>query len=438
MVNLIKIIINKLKQSALPLTLVDQGLVSGVNFITGILLARGLGLEGFGQFGLLWVIVLFLNTLQSSLITFPMMTIGPKFGDNNTEASSGYFNATFCQQLIFSLVAASLLALGIWLSQWFAPSWGVSELWHPFLVVTANFQVQDYLRRYFFTVQRPGLALVNDFISYGGQLLVLVMLWANHHLTLTNALWGIGLTSLLAIIIGFTQIKRPSLKLDWSSVSRNWQFGSWMTVSNTVQWSGSQGLILLAGVFFGPVGVGGLRAVFNLISPINVLTQGLQNYLPGTVSRIHYYSKGKGTVKYLIKLGFILVLVMSLVGLALTLFASNLMTLFYGSEFNKYAGLVGWQAGYIVLSGIVLPFTLFYRTIENNRKIAICMALAAPAALLTIVLLHDSLGLASIFMGLIVNQLAAIVFLVVPTDWLKYFRSIKLKSNRKNSEGLVI
>ena len=32
----------------------DQVVVSGANFITGLILARGLGLEGFGVFTLAW------------------------------------------------------------------------------------------------------------------------------------------------------------------------------------------------------------------------------------------------------------------------------------------------------------------------------------------------------------------------------------------------
>ena len=35
--------------------LADQGVVSGINFLTGIMLARFLGLEEFGRFTLAWM-----------------------------------------------------------------------------------------------------------------------------------------------------------------------------------------------------------------------------------------------------------------------------------------------------------------------------------------------------------------------------------------------
>ncbi len=48
--------------------LADQTMVSGVNFGTGLILARFLGLEEFGSFTLLWMLVLFINSIQFSMI----------------------------------------------------------------------------------------------------------------------------------------------------------------------------------------------------------------------------------------------------------------------------------------------------------------------------------------------------------------------------------
>ena len=76
--------------------LADQTMVSGVNFLTGILLARYLGLEEFGRFTLAWMAVLFVNSLQSGLIVQPMMSIGPKQAEDETSA---YYGAVVAQQL---------------------------------------------------------------------------------------------------------------------------------------------------------------------------------------------------------------------------------------------------------------------------------------------------------------------------------------------------
>jgi len=418
----------KLRRSALPWVLIDQAVVSGCNFLTGIVLARGLGLEDFGRFSLVWIGIYLINTIQSALITAPMMSIGPKLAAPanqtiETPEAQSYYQATLMQQLLFAFVSSGLLGLGVLFSEQWGFHWGLSGLWLWFFAVAFTFQLQDYLRRYGFTRQRPVVALLNDTISYGGQLLLLLGLAWQQQCTFFNALVVISGTSLVALVVGALQLSmlqqcRWGLVFNGSHLKRNWQSGAWLTVANLVQWAGSQGLLLLAGAFFGPASVGGIRAVINLAAPVNVLTQGLQNYLPAQTSRVHHHSQGQQTLRYLVKVGAILILVLAVIGVVLSLLAEPLMVKLYGSEFGGYASLVGWQAVYIVLGGLLLPFTLYYRTLEDNRKVALALAMAAPVAVLSTFMLLAHLGAAAVFLGLIVNQVIAIGLLCLPhTVW---------------------
>ena len=76
----------------------DQAMVSGVNFLTGLLLARSLGIEAFGKFTLLWMTVLFVNSIQMAVISSPMMSIGPKQDKKDEDI---YYQAVMLQQLFF-------------------------------------------------------------------------------------------------------------------------------------------------------------------------------------------------------------------------------------------------------------------------------------------------------------------------------------------------
>src|ERR1017187_6438615 len=58
--------------------LTDQAVVSATNFLTGVMLARFMGLREFGVFTLAWMSVAFANSIQNSLIVAPMMSVGPK------------------------------------------------------------------------------------------------------------------------------------------------------------------------------------------------------------------------------------------------------------------------------------------------------------------------------------------------------------------------
>ena len=57
-------------------TVADQILVSASNFLTGIILVRGLGLVAFGKFTIAYVILLLANSIQLSFISSPMITLG--------------------------------------------------------------------------------------------------------------------------------------------------------------------------------------------------------------------------------------------------------------------------------------------------------------------------------------------------------------------------
>ena len=88
------------------LGILDQMVVSGGNFTIGLLLARWLGLDDFGAFTLLWMVVLFALSLNMALITKPLLTLVPK--KKNQE---GYLGSVHSLQIILA-VWGSLITLG--------------------------------------------------------------------------------------------------------------------------------------------------------------------------------------------------------------------------------------------------------------------------------------------------------------------------------------
>ena len=72
-------LLQKLKAySSTILALTDQAVVSGSNFLIGIVLARVLGIDDYGLFVLLWMMVLFGKSINQAFVTRPMMTLAPK------------------------------------------------------------------------------------------------------------------------------------------------------------------------------------------------------------------------------------------------------------------------------------------------------------------------------------------------------------------------
>src|SRR5260370_291531 len=93
-------------QRSMNFAFVDQVLVSGSNFVAGILLARAFGIFEFGRFALAWMFVEFIGSLQFAAIIQPMLNIGPKQPEANSDR---YYDAVIVQQaaacMVFGLVA---------------------------------------------------------------------------------------------------------------------------------------------------------------------------------------------------------------------------------------------------------------------------------------------------------------------------------------------
>src|SRR3954454_21269188 len=77
--------------------LIDQGLVSGINFVTAVVVARNLAPTSYGYYALLFAAILFINGLQTALITGPLMVIGPRY---RAEQRAVYMNSLWIVQML--------------------------------------------------------------------------------------------------------------------------------------------------------------------------------------------------------------------------------------------------------------------------------------------------------------------------------------------------
>src|SRR5690348_9270670 len=72
------------------LALLDQGLISGANFIVGILLARNLAPHEYGAYALAFQVFLFLSVGYSAMVLEPLSVFGSSvYRDTNREYQIG-------------------------------------------------------------------------------------------------------------------------------------------------------------------------------------------------------------------------------------------------------------------------------------------------------------------------------------------------------------
>jgi O-antigen/teichoic acid export membrane protein len=394
------------------LALSDQAIVSGSNFLTSMVLARGLSLAEFGRYSLLWMAVLFGSNIQMSLIIAPMMSIGPiqrLIGDKSFVGSILTF------QLIFAAGLTALFAIGIGALHLTGNS--IDASWViPILLANIAFQLQDFTRRAFFYQKRLIAAVASDCISYLGQLGVIGIFFLKlHRLSVSNVLWINAITSLAAILFALPMVPLPifRVKVLRSILRRNWQSARYLLAATVMQWTSGNFFVLIAPLFMGVSAVGAMRACQSIMNTTNIWMQGLENSLPSEASRIMMKSGVTGLKRYILRALAMLGGLTALIVIVINVAPEFWLKIIYGPHLKGY-GFVLRAFGIIsLLTVLTLPLRAGLRSIEKTRPIFIGYITTTIYSAVSAPLLGKFFGLPGILLGIIGTQLLLVPILSI-------------------------
>lgn len=391
--------------------LADQALVSGFNFLTGILLARLLGLAAYGQYVLVYAALLYLNTFQASLVIAPMMSLVPQVMVETERRE--FLRGLLAFQIIFtSFLGAAVLLLSN-VVQWFLPFKSIAEFVWPFLLTLFFFQLQDWLRRFYFIGNAGKKALINDAISYGGQAALLLVLSYYGRLSVPSAFGAIALTSAVAYAVGaFTEGLRPAWPHGLRAFKKCWPSGRDLLIASQLQWAGSQGVLIIGAGMLGVAAAGGIRAAQNIVGPLNILFQAMENFVPVQAARRYAKQNMAGLLQYLKSISVWGGGGLALAGLFFAVTAGWLVPFAYGQSYAAFSALVGWQALYMLLGFFYRQTTYFHRTIGNTSVILAASAISAGSSVLLAFYLTASLRETGLMLALIAGQAIGLAYAV--------------------------
>ncbi len=336
--------------------LADQAIVSGTNFATTVMIARFLGIEEFGRFVLAWLAVFFAQNLQIALIIDPMMTIGAKQAPAERPAYSG---AVLIQQVLLAVVSSVAAFLFLKASGRFFPDWNLAPIALPVALLVLAAQAADFLRRYFFTFSRPHLSFLVDCVRYGGQLLMLAVLFvfAADNATTGNAVYAMATAALLGALVGAPWVRGLSFVRGTviSVTQRHWRFARWLAPSVLSIWARENLIYTVVGAKLGLADVGILRAAQQLVTMVNVPLHGFANVVPMRAGAAYAKQGYAGLVDFIeffvLRYMAVIFAVLAIIALA----GEPLLVFVYGQE---YAG-----NGYLVSAFSLVMAIVLVRTI---------------------------------------------------------------------------
>ena len=354
--------------AAIGVTMADQVMVSGANFLMNVLLLKALGLAEFGIFALGWLVAMVAMSIQLGLVVCPMMSIGPKLPEDQGTA---YYTAALMQIGAFTMLAFVLVLSGAVLYNQRISAGALDHLALPLAAATATTLLQDGVRRILFTRGRTLAVLVSDTATHSVRLATFGWVAvAGQTLTVSGALLVIAATAAVGAVIGVGRI--APFAFDFNvirrSAIRHWASGRWLAASGIMQWFLANAFVMAAGTLLGPAAAGILRAGQTLVGVLNVLLQAQENILPQRASRA-LMEGGYSGLSRIIGVAAVVSLVPGVALVAILSAAPGYwMGLIFGPELEPYGAVLVLQSLTMLLIIVGLLPLYGLRALEQTRS----------------------------------------------------------------------
>lgn len=353
----------------------DQAVISAANFLATIILAREINPTELGVYGVGFVALRLVRSIQEGIVVQPMNV----FGASMTDAD---FKRYATSTSVIQLGLALLSALGVAVLGWILTALGndtagpaMFSLWLAFLW----WQLQEYIRRMLYTRGLVLGAVLNSALANGLRL-VLLIIWAfQDRLSGVAGLHAIAWGSLAALVPGiwFTRQywsrDRLNLKETWKL---NWNFGRWLIGGTLSGWLSVEFYPVLTAGLISFAAAGAYRALQNLVAPIHLLLRAIDTFLtPHAASA--YQANGKPALARTLRLMYLTVglPILGVLSLAV-LFPAQILHLFYGDTYLAYRDGIWLMAVFYALLFASYPLQSILKAARLSRPIFIANLLA--------------------------------------------------------------
>lgn len=385
------------------LALTDQAVVSGSNFLIGIVLARVLGIDGYGLYALLWMIVLFGKSINQAFITRPMMSLAPK---KEGKEAVNYIATLHYLQYLSSFSIGIFVYIFLLFGQYFDIEISDNRWFWIIPIMVILHLIYDFYRSQSFVKQDVVFALILDIILFGGHFIAVFVLWYYDYLSVTNALIGIGIAHLVVVLLGFFKYLHFNFNTNIlkETILYHFNFSKWLIGTALLQWFSGNFFIIVAAALMSEAAVGAIRIIQNIMGLTHVLFLAMENIVP-VKAALHFKEGGIKQLKtYLIYITGRAGILVLLVLLSLAVFRTYIIDFLYGKDYIEYSYLViGFCLTYVlVFIGHPLRFALM--TLEITKPIFVSYVLGAIFSLILAYPLVGQFGLIGVLIGIFVTQ----------------------------------
>jgi O-antigen/teichoic acid export membrane protein len=384
--------------------LLDQALFSATSFFTTIILARTLGIEGFGHYSSIVLFLYLLLSVSNALIIGPFQVLVARENDRGH-----YMLHTLCLQLFLMLILilATILVYWMGLSKLSMMKGNLTGL----ILMLTGFLMQDFFRKIFIAIRQTKIAFITDAVSGLLQVSLLLFVTNSSKPLLSSVIIWIGWAYISAAFIAL--FFYPLSGFSTSSFKKYFRLhtvnGKWLILTSLLQWCSNNLLVAASGLFVGVKALGALRLAQTLFGVLNALLQVFENYALPKAAEL--FILGTGNMKRYLRdiSGKSFLLLLPVIAIAMV-FPKPIFRICGGEEFIEYAyALQGMAFLYLVIF-IGYPLRIAIRVMLMNREFFVAYCVSFVFSVTASEYLISRFQLEGVIIALIINQLLMISY----------------------------
>jgi O-antigen/teichoic acid export membrane protein len=390
--------------------IVDQGLISGSNFLIGILLARWLVPAQYGAFSLAFSVFLLLSYVYQSLLSEPQ---GVFSGSAYSRCLRGYLKALLGIQGMVTVFGIVLLGGSAAVVYAMGKADGLPGALAGVAIASPCILFFWLLRRAYYMNLAPARAAVGAFIYCA---LVTGGLFVAYKEALVSPFSAYLLMAIGALGTGFFLLTQVNKALPPDSVAgptaaqawrKHWEYGRWALAVSVVTWIPYYMYYPLVSAFSGMAQAGQLRALMNLSLPME------QSYTALSILFLPYAArvcreKGISSSGPLVRRITLLFVFGALAYWAVLIPLKGLVFhVLYAGKYLEVAPLIPYVAVGTTLWSAAFGPAILLRAIESPDSIFYARVVASVLSLVIGVPATRAFGLWGVVSSIIVANLAA-------------------------------
>lgn len=391
------------------LAVLDQGLISGSNFLIGILLARWLVPGQYGTYAVAFSIFLFLSGFHNALLLEPMSVFGPA---SYRKCLQAYIGKLLGLHFALALCLTVLLGAGVVALHYFTTDQALAAALLGACISIPSILLFWLCRRAAYVELAPGLA-ARSASAYCVALIVLLMLikrldWLSTFTAFMVQSFAAIVAALLLMVSRRPQFDSRSGPSRADVVRQHWRYGRWVVATTFVYWLAGNAYYVIVGTLLRMEDVAALRALQNFTMPFGqFLTAISLLLLPWAAAR--FAEEGRlGLQRRIRQVTLLFVGVACAYFGVVLVFGGKLIGFFYAGRYTEVAYLLPLVAAPVVITAASQGSGIAIQAMQFPSDVFLAYALAGAVTIVTGVPLTRYWGLGGATVGILISSLTVL------------------------------